>query len=137
MPFLHGIALNLGFTNWFLADPSLKQYLAKMAWSMVSIRHFFSFQDISNQIFLLIKLLIKVSFEECIHENFRPNSLDCTDLNQCGVRRDAELCRLCYKHFFWVKPISPSSFLLPRHKNIFFSYFQWCLYIRILRNPAS
>ena len=26
-----------------------------------------------------------------------PNSLDCTDLNQCGVRRDAELCRLCYK----------------------------------------
>ena len=27
-----------------------------------------------------------------------PNSLDCTDLNQCGVRRDAELCPLCYKH---------------------------------------
>ena len=26
-----------------------------------------------------------------------PNSLDCTDLNQCGARRDAELCRLCYK----------------------------------------
>ena len=26
-----------------------------------------------------------------------PNSHDCTDLNQCGVRRDAELCRLCYK----------------------------------------
>ena len=25
-----------------------------------------------------------------------PNSLDCTDLNQCGARRDAELCRLCY-----------------------------------------
>ena len=24
-------------------------------------------------------------------------SLDCTDLNQCGIRRDAELCRLCYK----------------------------------------
>ena len=27
-----------------------------------------------------------------------PNSLDCTDLYQCGARRDAELCRLCYKH---------------------------------------
>ena len=27
----------------------------------------------------------------------RPNSLDCTDYNQCGVRRDAELCRFCYK----------------------------------------
>ena len=26
-----------------------------------------------------------------------PNSLDCTDLNQCGARRDAELFRLCYK----------------------------------------
>ena len=26
-----------------------------------------------------------------------PNSLDCTDLCQCGARRDAELCRLCYK----------------------------------------
>ena len=26
-----------------------------------------------------------------------PNSLDCTDLNQCGARRDTELCRLCYK----------------------------------------
>ena len=25
-----------------------------------------------------------------------PNSLDCTDLNQCGARRDAELCCLCY-----------------------------------------
>jgi hypothetical protein len=40
-----------------------------------------------------------------------PNSLDCTDLNQCGVRRDAELCRLCYKlertlivGYKWVKP---------------------------------
>ena len=29
-----------------------------------------------------------------------PNSLDCTDINQCGVRRDAELCRLCYKDNF-------------------------------------
>ena len=29
-----------------------------------------------------------------------PNSLDCTDLNQCGARRDAELCRLCYKQNF-------------------------------------
>ena len=43
--------------------------------------------------------------------NGRPNSLDCTDLNQCGVRRDAELCRLCYKlertlivGYKWVKP---------------------------------
>ena len=26
-----------------------------------------------------------------------PNSLNCTDLNQCGVRRDAELCRHCYR----------------------------------------
>ena len=26
-----------------------------------------------------------------------PNSLVCTDIYQCGVRRDAELCRLCYK----------------------------------------
>ena len=26
-----------------------------------------------------------------------PNSLECTNLNQCGARRDAELCRLCYK----------------------------------------
>ena len=26
-----------------------------------------------------------------------PNSLDCTDLNQRGAHRDAELCRLCYK----------------------------------------
>ena len=25
------------------------------------------------------------------------NSLDYTDLNQCGARRDAELCCLCYK----------------------------------------
>ena len=31
------------------------------------------------------------------HIGDRPNSLDCTDLNQCGARRDAELCRLCYK----------------------------------------
>ena len=29
--------------------------------------------------------------------DFWPNSLDCTDLNECGARRDAELCRLCYK----------------------------------------
>ena len=29
-----------------------------------------------------------------------PNSLDCTDLNQCGVHRDAELCRLCYSFGF-------------------------------------
>ena len=29
------------------------------------------------------------------------NSLDCTDLNQCGVHRDAEFCRLCYKVFKW------------------------------------
>ena len=26
-----------------------------------------------------------------------PNSLDGTDLNWCGARRDAGLCRLCYK----------------------------------------
>ena len=26
-----------------------------------------------------------------------PKSLDCTDLNQCGAHRGAELCRLCYK----------------------------------------
>ena len=25
---------------------------------------------------------------------------DCTDLNQCGARRDAELCRLCYIHVY-------------------------------------
>ena len=41
----------------------------------------------------------------------RPNSLDCTDLNHCGVRRDAELCRLCYKQkenrldVLWCQPI--------------------------------
>ena len=42
--------------------------------------------------------------------SYWPNSLDCTDLNQCGVHRDAELCRLCYKnsyeshgHFDWEK----------------------------------
>ena len=28
------------------------------------------------------------------------NSLDCTDLNQCGARRDAELCRLRYIHTY-------------------------------------
>ena len=27
----------------------------------------------------------------------QPNSLVCTDLNQCGAHRDTELCRLCYK----------------------------------------
>ena len=28
-----------------------------------------------------------------------PNSLDCTDLYQCGARRDAKLCCLCYIHW--------------------------------------
>ena len=26
-----------------------------------------------------------------------PNSLDCTDLNECVARHDTKLCRLCYK----------------------------------------
>ena len=31
------------------------------------------------------------------HTKSGPNFLNCTDLNKCGARRDAELCRLCYK----------------------------------------
>ena len=46
-----------------------------------------------------------------------PNSLDCTDLNQCGARRDAVLCRLCYIHTY---KISRDSIL-----NFSRQIFQW------------
>ena len=44
----------------------------------------------------LKKEKLNYSFDTVIKWDW-PNSLDCADLYQCGARRDAELCRVCYK----------------------------------------
>ena len=65
-------------------------------------KYSFKCSEISNnlsKIFRLTSLASQSAYRTVLMD--WPNSLDCTDLYQCGARRDAELCRLCYKQFWW------------------------------------
>ena len=74
----------------------------------VSIMHLLtaSYLDTIAEVFYYVNYVnvnysVKNSTVDCKNflwvSRYWPNSLDCTDLNQCGACRDAELCRLCYK----------------------------------------